>query len=365
MLFKKFIISFFIITLLFTEVMVKAGTLSPIAFQILFNGNIDLKKTDSNRINFLILGIGGQNHDGPNLSDTIIFASFDLKNPKITLVSLPRDIWSTDINAKINTAYAKGELKRQGGGLVLAKSVVTKITGQPIDYVFVIDFSGFTKAIDQLGGLEIDVENSFSDPLYPAEGKADDLCGRTNAEADKFIASNSAEIDIARFFPCRYIKLDFKKGPQVLDGETALKFVRSRHATGEEGTDFARSKRQEKVIEAIKERAFSIEVFNPTRILGLYNTLDESINTDINNNELDDFIKLGQKFKNSEIESIVIDNGDLEDSRGGLLTHPDITKTYNYEWVLIPRAGRDNYSEIHEYIRCRLVRTDCIISEIP
>lgn len=365
MLGKKFLISFFIVLLLSMQVLIKAGTLSPILFQILFNKNIDLKKTNNDRINFLILGIGGENHDGPNLSDTLIFASFNLKDPKITLVSLPRDIWSSDIDAKINTAYAKGELKRSGGGLVLAKSVVTKITGQPIDYVFVIDFSGFTKAIDQLGGLNVDVENSFVDPLYPAEGKADDLCGRTSEEADKFIASNSAETDIARFFPCRYVKLEFEKGMQQMDGETALRFVRSRHASGEEGTDFARSKRQEKIIEAIKNKAFSLEIINPTRLLGLYATLDESINTDIKNNELDDFIKLGQKFRNSDIQSVVIDNGDLENSRGGLLTHPDISSTYNYEWVLIPRAGRDNYLEIHEYIRCRLTRDDCIISEIP
>lgn len=361
MQFKKFFIGLFIILLFGLEIVVKSGHLSPIFLQLLFNKNIELRKSEPSRINILLLGRGGGTHEGPNLSDTIIFASLDLKSPKIILVSLPRDIWVSEIDAKINTAYAKGESKRKGGGLILAKSVVAKITGQNIDYGVVIDFSGFEKAIDVLGGLDINVDRTFDDFEYPIEGKEDDPCGNKEEDLEK-LATASSQLEA---FPCRYEHLHFEKGKNHMNGKTALKFVRSRHAKGAEGTDFARSQRQEKVIEALKNNVFSLQILNPARMLGLYSTLEESIDTDIKTNEFDDFIKVGQKLKNAEIQSVVVDNGDLKDSRGGLLTHPDITEAYNYEWVLIPRTGKDNYSEINEYIRCRLTQEECIISQIP
>src|SRR3989344_2622475 len=165
--FKKLFASLFLIIIMGLEVVVKTGTISPFLFQILFNKNIDLRKTDQNTINVLLLGIAGGKHEGPNLSDTIIFASLNIKESKVTLVSLPRDVWSSDIDSKINTAYAKGEVKKSGGGLILAKSVVSKITGQSIDYAVVIDFSGFVRAVDLIGGLNVNIERTFDDFEYP------------------------------------------------------------------------------------------------------------------------------------------------------------------------------------------------------
>lgn len=344
------------------EFFIKSENISPVFFQVLFNKNIELKKSDSNTINFVLLGIGGGKHDGPNLSDTIIFASLNIKNPKITLVSLPRDMWSYDIGGKINTAYARGQAKKQGGGLVLAKSVVSKITGQQIDYGIVIDFSGFTKAIDVVGGLDINVDRAFDDYEYPVEGKENDPC-KNKQEDLEALATASSQLDA---FPCRYEHIHFDKGLNHMNGETALKFVRSRHAKGDEGTDFARSQRQEKVIKAFMDKVFSLQIIaNPGKIIGLYDTLKNSIDTDIQKNEFDDFIKLAERFGNAGIKSVVLDYGDSKENRGGLLTHPPIGKDYNYEWTLIPRSGRNDYSEIQEYIRCNLTRDDCVISQIP
>src|SRR3989344_6575972 len=103
MLLKKLVLLFFLILFLALEVLVKFGDISPILFQVLFNKNIELKKSSPDRINFLILGIGGGKHEGPNLSDTIIFASLNIKDQKVILVSLPRDMWSYYIDGKINT----------------------------------------------------------------------------------------------------------------------------------------------------------------------------------------------------------------------------------------------------------------------
>ncbi len=368
MLFKKILVFLSLFLILGLEVVVKGGFISPILFQVLFNKNIELKKTavEDQSINILLLGIGGGNHEGPKLTDTIILANLNLKDKKVSLVSLPRDIWSFDLRDRVNSAYARGESKKEGGGLVLAESIVSKITGQSVNYGIVIDFSGFTKSVDLMGGLDINVDKAFDDKQYPITGNENELCGHTEEEVKEFTASNSAETELPDFFPCRYEHLRFEKGEQHMDGETALKFVRSRHALGSEGTDFARSQRQEKVIKAFMDKAFSLKIIgNPTKIIGLYNTVKDSIDTDIPQEEFDDFIKLGQKFQNAKLQSVVIDYGDEEEKRGGLLTHPPTSEKYDYKWTLVPRIGENDFSEIHEYVKCRFTRVDCIVSEIP
>lgn len=222
MLLKKIIIFLFFLVAFGLEVFIRGGNVGPVLFQVLFNKNIELKKTTPDKINLLLLGRGGGNHDGPNLTDTMIFASVNLKNPKVTLVSVPRDIWVTDIKGKVNKAYAIGEDKRKGGGIILAKSVFSKITGQNIDYTLVIDFSGFVKAVDQVGGIDVSVDNTFDDYLYPIEGKENDLCDHSDDDVKKFTATTSAELDLATYFSCRYEHVHFSKGVTHMNGETAL-----------------------------------------------------------------------------------------------------------------------------------------------
>src|ERR1035437_10133567 len=78
------------------KLIISNANLFPFMFQLIFNRDIQLKQSDS-RINILLLGIGGGNHDGPNLTDTIIFASLDPNNNKVTIVSIPRDLWMPDL----------------------------------------------------------------------------------------------------------------------------------------------------------------------------------------------------------------------------------------------------------------------------
>lgn len=340
---------------------VKTSKLYPFLFQLFFNRGIELKKSDDD-INILLLGIGGGTHDGPNLSDTIIFASLDLKNNKVTLVSLPRDLWIPDLNAKINTAYAFGQEKRNGGGLTLAKAVVAKVLNQPVDYALRIDFSGFVKAVDQVGGIDITVERTFDDYEYPIEGKENDPCGHADEEL-KTLATSSAQLEA---FPCRYMHIHFNKGPQHMDGKTALEFVRSRHALGPEGSDFARSQRQEKVINGFKDKMLSLQILlNPGKILSLYDILKESIDTNIKEEEFDDFIRLAQKMKEAKIQSTVLDSGDEEAKRPGLLMSPDSLENYGYQWVLVPRVGDGNFSEIQKYVDCEIKIGNCQIAKEP
>lgn len=325
----------------------------------------DFGPKEKETMNILLLGVGGGTHEGPDLTDTIIFANLDIKHQRVTLASIPRDLWVPDFEAKINKMYVVGEEKKEGGGLLVSKATTQKIINQPIDHVIRIDFAGFTKGVDMMGGLEIDVERTFDDYAYPMEGKETDPCGNDEEK----IASLSAEIASgsateSEAFPCRYEHLHFTQGTVTMDGVTALKYVRSRHALGPEGSDFARSKRQEKVISAFKEKLFSAgTLLNPAKVIGLFGVLKDSIRTDIPANEYGDLVSFIQKLKGAKITSAIIDQGDQSEDRLGLLEDPLTREPYGGAWVVIPRAGTDNYSEIQAYVACVMNGRTCIVGE--
>lgn len=357
-------ILYFIIGLILLAFVVKAISIGyrfvPFLFELTFNRNIELKQND-NQINILLMGIGGGSHEGPNLTDTIIFASINPKLNKVNLISLPRDLWIPDLKTKLNVAYAQGEAKRKGGGLVLSEAVVSKILNKDVDYGLRIDFNGFVRAIDLLEGLDIDVERSFDDYEYPVEGKENDLCGHNEEELPE-LATASSQLEA---FPCRYKHLHFNKGTQHMNGEKALEYVRSRHAEGNEGSDFARSRRQEKVITAFKDKIFSLQFLaNPGKLFNFYSIIKESIDTDIKDTEFDDFVRLLDKAKESKIQNSIIDAGDEETKREGLLINPDMSEEYEYQWVLIPRIGNGNFSEIQKYIDCELKAGNCAVAKV-
>ncbi|MDO8658490.1 MAG: LCP family protein [Candidatus Levybacteria bacterium] len=355
---KIFIVIGIFLLIFFGKAILVAFQLSPFFFQLIFNKEIDLKK-DQDRVNVLFLGIGGGVHDGPYLTDTIIFASLDANKNKATLVSIPRDLWVVDLAGRINTAYSNAEYKRKGGGIVVSSAVVNKVIRQPVDYVVRVDFNGFVKAVDLLGGISVNVENELIDYQYPISGKENDVCGHTDFEV-QYLATASSQL---KAFPCRYKLIKFDKGIVDMNGQQALEFVRSRHAKGDEGTDFARSKRQEQVIKAIKDKVFSLNVlFNPSKIVDFYNILRDSIDTNVKEDEFDDFVKLLTKMRSAKIESVVLDYGDELTNRPGLLIHPDVSPAYNNEWVLVPRIGINNFSEVQEYIDCEIRIGKCPIT---
>lgn len=355
------ILAIIIAVVIFGKLIVDFSKYSPVLFQLLFDKTIELKKND-NRINILALGIGGGVHEGPNLTDTIIFISVDPATNRVTLVSIPRDLWIADLRTKINAAYAYGEEREAGGGLVLAKAVVSKVVGQRVDYGIRIDFDGFVKAVDLVGGLDIMVDKAFDDYEYPIEGKENDPCGHSEDEIDTF-ATSSSQLEA---FPCRYKHIHFNKGLNHMDGKTALEFVRSRHAIGEEGSDFARSKRQEKVIEAFKNKVLSVDTFfNPGKVISLYGLLEKSIDTDIKQDEFDDFLKLAKQMRQAKIQSVFVDTGDFRKNREGLLTNPTDMADYDNQWVLIPKLGNGDFTQVQKVISCTLQNTCLSLTPTP
>ncbi|PIZ48738.1 hypothetical protein COY29_03130, partial [Candidatus Woesebacteria bacterium CG_4_10_14_0_2_um_filter_39_14] len=217
------------------------------------------------RVNVLILGKSGTGHAGADLTDTMMLVSISLEKKSVNLISIPRDIWIPEIRAKINSAYYWGRQKPEfGGGLSFAKKNIETITGLPVNYALVLDFSSFKDIINALGGVNVDVANSFTDNLYPIAGKENDLC------------------DGGKELKCRYETIRFEKGVNFMDGTTALKFVRSRNGDNNENTDIAREMRQQKVISAIKNKILSYQtLLNPVKLIRFWKVASSSIETDL------------------------------------------------------------------------------------
>lgn len=302
---------------------------SPLIF-LLRDG--DFKKTND-RVNLLLLGQAGSQYQGADLTDSIIVLSLDLKTKKIHLISVPRDVWSPTLKDRINSAYAYGAYKKRGGGFLLSKAEVSAIVGIPIHYGILLDFEKFKGLIDFLGGVEIDIERGFDDYRFPIPGREDDTCGK-----EPTVASDEAE------YECRYEHISFKKGKQNMDGELALKFVRSRHATNEEGSDYARGRRQLKVINTVYEKLLSkIRSTDPAEFNKMYEMVDKLFKRDIKNQEVAYIAKKFWLAKDKKIQQIPLIPAFFE-----------VPDNYDYDgkYVLIPKGG--DYITIHDYIECRL-----------
>lgn len=307
-----------------------------LAFSLLTADTSSLE-SHNNRTNLLILGASGSQSKTDDLTDTMIFVSIDRASADVVMLSIPRDIWLDSLQAKINTAYHYGEKRKKGGGFVLAKDAAYEVFNQPIHYGILIDFEGFVKIIDLLGGLDIKVDRSFDDYKYPIAGKENDDC---NGDSE---------------YKCRYEHLHFDTGWQQMNGQLALKFVRSRNAEGEEGTDFARSQRQRKVILALKDKIFSAKVLlNPKKVIELKKTFGNHLiyDTQFNEEQITAFLSLFLRFvKNkNQIRTISLDIGD-EDSPGFLYNPP--LKEYD-QWVLIPRT--EDWNEIQRYVEEKIYK---------
>lgn len=281
----------------------------------------------SGRTNILLLGKQGGQYDSPELTDTIIFVSLNLDNPEsITAISLPRDIWIPDLDDKINSAFMKGNERQSGAGILLAKTTVEKIVGQPIHYAVVVDSSSLVEVVDVLGGVDIDVEKSFVDEKFPILGKENDECGGDPE------------------YKCRYETLNFTQGLTKMDGTLAMKYSRSRQSSDlEEGTDFARAARQQKVIAAIKEKALTSEtLLDFSKLSNLYSIFTKSVETDLSYPQI---AYLGRKLLKikSEINSSVLPQE--------LLINPEISNTYRNLYVFIPRV--EDWSEVHAWVLSR------------
>jgi LCP family protein required for cell wall assembly len=274
------------------------------------------------RINFLLLGYGGEGHDGPYLTDSMMVVSAQTDTHQLAMISIPRDTWiaiptnSRGLNwtTKINGAYTIGirddlfpnkESRFRGalGGGNLSSEMVHRMTGLPIQYWVALDFDGFEKIVDSVGGVDIDVPRALDDPEYPQ--------GETNG----------------------VMHVHFNAGRQHMNGERALEFVRLRHT---EGGDFDRSRRQQLVLLAVRRKVLSAGGI--AKMLGLMGALEGHFRTNMN---LEQIRELSDAL------------GRLQDTRSARISIDDTNFLYGSwssdgQWILLPYDSK--YSGLHQYL---------------
>ncbi len=261
------------------------GFLSSLA-RLVGSGDKLLRGEADDRINFLILGVGGAGHEGAELADTIIFSSFRPSTNQVGMISIPRDLFvpvpGYEGWRKVNSVNAYAEAKQDGQGGPATADVLGDVFAQEIQYYVKIDFRGFESFIDELGGVNVYVDRAFTDGQYPILGMEEADCG-TSVTVE---GEDGEEITVPSY-SCRYEVLQFEEGWQHMDGATALKFARSRKGSNGEGSDFARAARQQKILLAVKGELLSgATLLNPGRIAKLFETVKSNINTNLTIGEL-------------------------------------------------------------------------------
>ncbi|MFE0257752.1 LCP family protein [Streptomyces sp. NPDC059010] len=216
------------------------------------------QKVDNGSENILVLGsdtrsggnkkLGGGTDDGSARSDTAMILHVYEGHKKASVVSIPRDTLidrpeCTDTNGKKHPA-ASGVMFNESystGGAACAVKTVESFSGVRMDHYLEVDFAGFQKLIDELGGVEVTTTKNISDPDS---------------------------------------HLDLKAGTHQLTGKQALGLVRTRHGVGD-GSDLGRIQLQQAFIKALINQVKDINLFgNPKRLYDLANTATKTVTTD-------------------------------------------------------------------------------------
>ncbi len=225
------------------------------------------------RVTVLVMGLDYRDtdvNDGPSRTDTMMLVSYDPVSQNVGILSIPRDLW-VEIPGfgfdKINKAYFDAESYRlPGGGPALAMQTVQNLLGVPIDYYAVLDFGSFMTFIDEIGGIDVDVQEE--------------------------------ELRIDPVGPGNTIRLH--RGRHHLNGAAALAYARARSS---EGGDFDRARRQQEVIFAVRDKILSLENL-PLLIAkapNLWNTAMGGVRTNLT---IDDILSLGWSAKSVARENI-------------------------------------------------------------
>ena len=321
-----------------------------------------LQGEETGRINILLLGMRGEGVAGGGLlADTIMVVSLhpkDEKNPQDTtrasVVSIPRDLYVTvpgrSEQRKINAVYALGEERGRGEGLKDMQKIVEEIAGISIPYGAVINFKGFTDLVDALGGISVTLDAPFTESVQflGLEQRCDGVkytIPSGNYEVKRVQRKNGTYYANSKRYPLCYAKINpealecggnfsLPAGVNQLDGEKALCYARARYTS----SDFDRAKRQQAVIDAIKEKALSVGTLTDFgRINALMDSLGNNALINFQTWEMKRLLELYQSNSTATVTHKV-----LENSEEGLLYAP--TETNGAGYILLPRGN--NYDRI-------------------
>jgi len=297
---------------------------SAVALQKKVNPNL-LKGEGDGRVNILLLGNGGDGHEAPDLTDTLMVASIDPVNKKVALVSIPRDLWIQlpgHGTMKLNAAYETGKYDYLGkidssntntkavqAGFATADQAVEQVLGISIHYNMLVNFISFRQAVNTVGGVTVNVPEDLYDPTMAWENNWNSVLA--------------------------------KKGVQKFDGKHALIYVRSR----ETSSDFARAERQRAVIMALKDKVTTLGTLsNPLKISHLMSNFGNNVKTDLSIEDAARVYSLTKGIGDKTVKSIGLGDNNT------LVT----TGRAGNQSIVLPTAGLFNYDPIHLYIRQQL-----------
>ena len=256
-------------------------------------GTIAYKLEHGEKVNVLLLGMGGYENDAPFLTDSIMAVTIDPASHRVSMVSVPRDlvvhmnlqsdasrIWTNKINAAYEVPYtniiccvAQQYQGRDGGGHA-AEHEVGKVLGLTFDRYIAVDFVAFRDLVNALGGVDVCLTTNLDDYSYPNYGHG-------------------------------YMPIHFKAGCQHVSGEQALEIARSRHAVQpEQSSDFGRARRQQMIMEAIKAKATTVNGF--AQAPRLLDALQKNIHTDMSLSDMKAIYDWGKNLPDSSIIRIAL-----------------------------------------------------------
>lgn len=297
--------------------------------ETIFNAVKNNPYQSKDKINFLILGLDKRDDilEKTTTTDTIIFASLNLKNFKLNLISTPRDLWFYEKETKINGLYPMS-LESKGNKFDFLKSNFEKLYGEPLDHIVIITTDDLINFVNLIGGVDLYLKNGFIDNQFP------------NPE---YIKNPSSEIPI-------YKTVEFPSGQIHLDQSNVTEFVRSRKSAEtaiDGGTDIGRIERQQLLIEAILSKIRSGKfINNQTQLKNFYIFWDQKISKTISDTDaLQMILAIDKDINNISLNKIEIPIG--QDSKTGIIYHP--LKFINKQWVFI--TNDDKYQGFQEFIK--------------
>jgi LCP family protein required for cell wall assembly len=299
-------------------------------------GSLGWKIKHDERINILLLGYGGPGHDGPYLTDSVMLLSIRPAMREAMMISLPRDLWvkipalprNGFMMGKLNSAYAIGtdhidfpnvrpEWKTDTGGGDLAAATVSQVTGLPVDYWVGVDFKAFRDVVNALGGVRVDVPTVLDDPYFPI-GESTGM-----------------------------MRVHFDVGPQRFDGERALEYARSRETT----SDFDRSRRQQSVMLAVRQRVFSVNAI--PKMLSLLAALQDNVRTNLRPGDMQQLADVAGRIKVEDIRRVAIDTSNLLRS----------ATSSNGQYILLPLDP--TYGALQRYLAAALPDRSTLAKQVP
>lgn len=226
---------------------------------------------------FTVLLLGSDNDQkftGLPLTQSMILVRVDPVARKVTMLSIPRDLWVPIAGgdpAKIDLAYSLG------GARTAIATVERNFDIQIDDYVW-IGLEGLIQLVDYVGGVDVVTSNPVMDDFYPADINTND--------------------------PYGYDRVAVMPGPQHLGGAQALKYVRSRH--GDLREDFGRSFRQQQVLLALRTKARNL---NPADIPDVAKLLGGQLKTSMSLQRVRGLLPLASQLQTQDVKQIVLVGG--------------------------------------------------------